>query len=148
MKKLLHPTYGILIIELLVFLAAVDVILLVSSSLSLQKNIPYNVCCGIFTLLYLIYLLYVLIDFALRLLKPYGTLKELIYKYFHVSDLSKSKLGYSGAASVLLFFITLALGCIAFYMTRDKDEIAKKKQRKKNEKQLKQQNKQFGGFSV
>jgi hypothetical protein len=83
MKKLLHPTYGILIIELLVFLAAVDVILLVSSSLSLQKNIPYNVCCGIFTLLYLIYLLYVLIDFALRLLKPYGTLKELIYKYFH-----------------------------------------------------------------
>ena len=83
MKKLLHPTYGILIIELPVFLAAVDVILLVSSSLSLQKNIPYNVCCGIFTLLYLIYLLYVLIDFALRLLKPYGTLKELIYKYFH-----------------------------------------------------------------
>jgi multiple sugar transport system permease protein len=84
-----------------------------------------------------------------------GTVKEsletiaaLIYKYFHVSDLSKSKLGYSGAASVLLFFITLALGCIAFYMTRDKDEIAKKKQRKKNEKQLKQQNKQFGGFSV
>ena len=47
-----------------------------------------------------------------------GTVKEsletiaaLIYKYFHVSDLSKSKLGYSGAASVLLFFITLSL-CI------------------------------------
>lgn len=76
------------------------------------------------------------------------TIAALIYKYFHVADLSQSKIGYSGAASVLLFFITLVLGCIAFYMTRDKDEIAKKKQRKKIAKQLKQESKQFGGFSI
>ena len=76
------------------------------------------------------------------------TIAALIYKYFHVSDLSKSKIGYSGAASVLLFFITLALGLLSFYMTRDKDEIAKKKQRKKIAKQLKQESKQFGGFSI
>jgi multiple sugar transport system permease protein len=76
------------------------------------------------------------------------TIAALIYKYFHVSDLHKSKIGYSGAASVLLFFITLILGCIAFYMTRDKDEIAKKKQRKKIAKQAKAESKQFGGFSI
>ena len=76
------------------------------------------------------------------------TIAALIYSYFHVSDLNQSKLGYSGAASVLLFFITLILGCIAFYMTRDKDEIAKKKQRKKIAKQLKAESKQFGGFSI
>lgn len=76
------------------------------------------------------------------------TIAALIYSYFHVADLNQSKLGYSGAASVLLFFITLILGCIAFYITRDKDEIAKKKQRKKIAKQLKAENKQFGGFSI
>ena len=76
------------------------------------------------------------------------TIAALIYSYFHVADLNQSKLGYSGAASVLLFIITLILGCIAFYMTRDKDEIAKKKQRKKIAKQLKAESKQFGGFSI
>ncbi|MDE5936800.1 MAG: hypothetical protein K2G83_05290 [Ruminococcus sp.] len=57
-------------------------------------------------------------------------------------------MGYAGAASVLLFFVTLVLGCIAFYMTRDKDAAAKKKQRKKMAKQLKKESKQFGGFSI
>ena len=56
--------------------------------------------------------------------------------------------GWSGAASVLLFIITLALGCITFYLNRDTDEIAKKKQRKKLAKQAKLQNKQFGGLSL
>ena len=76
------------------------------------------------------------------------TIAALIYKYFHVTNQEQNKIGYSGAASVLLFFITLILGCIAFYMTRDKDEIAKKKQRKKIAKQLKAESKQFGGFSI
>ena len=57
-------------------------------------------------------------------------------------------MGYAGAASVLLFFITLALGILSLYISRDKDEIAKKKQRKKVAKQLKQESKQFGGFSI
>ncbi|MGN0576512.1 MAG: sugar ABC transporter permease, partial [Ruminococcus sp.] len=56
--------------------------------------------------------------------------------------------GYSGAASVLLFIITLILGSITFYMNRDTDEIAKKKQRKKLAKQAKAANKQFGGLSI
>lgn len=75
------------------------------------------------------------------------TIAVLIYEYFH-AQMDENKMGLAGAASVLLFFITLVLGCIAFYMTRDKDEIAKKKQRKKIAKQLKQENKQFGGFSI
>ena len=54
----------------------------------------------------------------------------------------------AGAASVLLFFVTLALGLIAFYMTRDKDEIEKKKQRKKIAQQNKRESKQFGGISL
>jgi multiple sugar transport system permease protein len=56
--------------------------------------------------------------------------------------------GYSGAASVILFLITLSLGTITFYMNRDVDAIAKKKQRKKLEKQAKMQSKQFGGLGV
>lgn len=75
------------------------------------------------------------------------TIAVMIYQYFH-AQLDENKMGYAGAASVLLFFITLILGCISFYITRDKDEIAKKKQRKKIAKQLKQESKQFGGFSI
>lgn len=75
------------------------------------------------------------------------TIAVLIYEYFH-AQASENKMGYAGAASVLLFLITLVLGCIAFYMSRDKDAIAKKKQRKKMAKQLKMESKQFGGFSI
>ncbi len=75
------------------------------------------------------------------------TIAVYIYEYFHAQG-DNQKMGFAGAASVLLFFITLILGCIAFYLTRDKDAIAKKKQRKKIAKQLKQENKQFGGFSI
>lgn len=75
------------------------------------------------------------------------TIAVLIYEYFHAQG-DENKLGYAGAASVLLFFITLVLGVLALYITRDKDEIAKKKQRKKIAKQLKKESKQFGGFSI
>ncbi len=74
------------------------------------------------------------------------TIAVLIYEHFH--DSKAPKMGFAGAESVLLFIVTLILGCIAFYLTRDVDEIAKKKQRKKLAKQLKQQNKQFGGLSI
>lgn len=75
------------------------------------------------------------------------TIAVLIFQYFHAQG-DENKMGFAGAASVILFLITLVLGCIAFYMTRDKDAIAKKKQRKKIAKQLKQESKQFGGFSI
>jgi multiple sugar transport system permease protein len=74
------------------------------------------------------------------------TVAVYIYEYFH--DKVDPKMGYAGAASVILFIITLLLGCIAFYLTRDKDEIAKKKQRKKQAKLNKAQAKQIGGFSI
>ncbi|MBQ8960796.1 MAG: sugar ABC transporter permease [Ruminococcus sp.] len=74
------------------------------------------------------------------------TVAVYIYEYFH--DIVSPKMGYAGAASVILFFITLVLGCIAFYLTRDKDEIAKKKQRKKIAQQAKRESKQFGGLSI
>lgn len=76
------------------------------------------------------------------------TVAVFIYQKFHPSAGASKQMGYSGAASVLLFFITLVLGCIAFYITRDKDEIARKKQLKKNAKQAKQANKQFGGLTI
>ncbi len=72
------------------------------------------------------------------------TVAVYIYEYFH--DKTDPKMGYAGAASVILFFITLFLGCIAFYLTRDKDEIARKKQLKKNQKQNVSVNKQFRGI--
>jgi multiple sugar transport system permease protein len=73
------------------------------------------------------------------------TIAVFIYDRFHSLQ---PNYGYSGAASVLLFIITLILGSITFYLNRDTDEIAKKKQRKKLIKQAKAQNKQFGGLSI
>ena len=74
------------------------------------------------------------------------TVAVYIYEYFY--DQTDPKLGFAGTASVLLFLVTLILGCIAFYLTRDKDAIAKKKQRKKIAKQNKRESKQFGGFTI
>ena len=75
------------------------------------------------------------------------TLAVMIFQYFH-AQADQNKMGYAGATSVLLFFITLGLGLLAFYLTRDKDEIAKKKQRKKIAQQAKKESKQFGGISL
>lgn len=75
------------------------------------------------------------------------TVAVFIYKNFHTGQ-KYENYGTSGSASILLFIVTLALGSITFYMNRDTDEIAKKKQRKKLAKQAKIQNKQFGGLSV
>lgn len=75
------------------------------------------------------------------------TVAVYIYDKFHNRQGTYSY-GYSGAASVCLFFVTLALGSIAFYLNRDKDEIAKKKQRKKLAQQAKVKNKQFGGLGI
>jgi multiple sugar transport system permease protein len=57
--------------------------------------------------------------------------------------------GYAGAASVLLFIVTSILGALAFYINRDKDAIAKRKQVKKLIKQqkMKQQKATLGGYS-
>jgi multiple sugar transport system permease protein len=79
--------------------------------------------------------------------KEVSTVAVFIYGHFHTGQ-KYQNYGYSGAASVLLFMVTLLLGSITFYMNRDVDAIAKKKQRKKLAKQVKAQNKQFGGLSV
>ena len=79
--------------------------------------------------------------------KEVSTVAVFIYGHFHTGQ-KYQNYGYSGAASVLLFIVTLILGSITFYMNRDVDAIAKKKQRKKLAKQVKAQNKQFGGLSV
>ena len=76
------------------------------------------------------------------------TVAVYIYHAFHTREGVDYMYGYSGAASVILFLITLSLGSITFYMNRDVDAIAKKKQRKKLEKQAKMQSKQFGGLGV
>ena len=82
--------------------------------------------------------------------KHLTTVAVFIYKnYFrNVGDAENRNYGISGAASVTLFIITLCLGLIGLYISRDKDAIAKKKQIKKNAKQAKLKDKQFGGFSI
>ena len=79
--------------------------------------------------------------------KDVSTVAVFIYGHFHTGQ-KYQNYGYSGAASVLLFIVTLALGSITFYMNRDVDAIAKKKQRKKLEKQARMQSKQFGGHGI
>ena len=76
------------------------------------------------------------------------TVAVYIYEKFHTRGTYDYSFGYSGAASVCLFFVTLVLGSIVFYLNRDKDAIAKKKQRKKLAQQAKIKNKQFGGLGV
>lgn len=76
------------------------------------------------------------------------TVAVYIYFNFNKGTVEQASYGYAGAASIIIFAITAVLGSITFYMNRDKDAIAKKKQRKKAEKQMKEKMKQGGGFSI
>ena len=76
------------------------------------------------------------------------TVAVYIYEKFHTFGTVDASYGYSGAASVCLFIVTLCLGSVTFYLNRDKDAIAKKKQRKKLAQQAKIKNKQFGGLGI
>ncbi len=78
------------------------------------------------------------------------TVAVFIYRnYFQEVQMEGNRFyGLSGAASVILFLVTLCLGLIGLYISRDKDAIARKKQIKKNAKQAKLKDKQFGGFSI
>ncbi len=80
--------------------------------------------------------------------KQLETVAVYIYYNFNKGTVDQASYGYAGAASIIIFIITAILGSITFYMNRDKDAIAKKKQRKKAEKQLKAKMKQGGGFSI
>ena len=80
---------------------------------------------------------------------PYDSLSTIaVFIYQNFSQPTNRNYGYASAASVMLFVVTVGLGFITFYMNRDTDEIAKKKQRKKLAKQAKAQSKQFGGLSI
>ncbi len=71
-----------------------------------------------------------------------------VYIYQNFRDIIPPNYGWSGAASVILFFITVALGCVAFAINRDKDEAAKKKERKAYAKALKAKQKGLGGMEI
>lgn len=75
-----------------------------------------------------------------------ATVAVFVYQKFY--NLVSPSYGYSAAASVILFVITSVLGMIVFYMNRDQDEIAQKKQRKKLQKQAKQKSHAFGGLDL
>lgn len=72
------------------------------------------------------------------------TVAVYIYYNFNKGTVEQASYGYAGAASIIIFAITAVLGSITFYMNRDKDAIAKKKQRKRAEKQYKAKMKQGG----
>ncbi len=82
-----------------------------------------------------------------RFSRELETVAVFIYYNFNKGTVDQASYGYAGAASIIIFAITAALGSITFYMNRDKDAIAKKKQRKKAEKQYKAKMKQ-GGLSI
>ncbi len=75
------------------------------------------------------------------------TVAVFIYEHFR-EKMPNPNYGFSAAASVILFFITIALGSVAFYMNRDKDEIAKKKERKAYAKAMKEKQKGLGGMEI
>ncbi len=72
------------------------------------------------------------------------TAAVFIYANFTKGTVDQSNYGYAGAASIIIFIITAILGSITFYMNRDKDEIAQKKQRKRAMKQYKEKMKRGG----
>ncbi|MDE6658019.1 MAG: sugar ABC transporter permease, partial [Oscillospiraceae bacterium] len=76
------------------------------------------------------------------------TVAVYIYYNFNKGTVEQANYGYAGAASIIIFAITAVLGSITFYMNRDKDEIAKKQQRKRAEKQQKARMKQGGGLTI
>ena len=69
------------------------------------------------------------------------TVAIFVYENFHVADMKNVRYGYSGAASVLLFLITVILGVFVFRMNRDADEARKKKERRALVKEYKKQQK-------
>ena len=75
------------------------------------------------------------------------TVAVFIYEHFR-EKMPNPNYGFSGAASILLFFITIALGSVTFYMNRDKDAIARKKERKANMKKLKAKQQGLGGMEI
>lgn len=75
------------------------------------------------------------------------TAAVFIYEHFR-EKMPNPNYGFSAAASVILFFITIILGSVAFYMNRDKDELAKKKELKANMKALKAKQKGLGGMEI
>lgn len=75
------------------------------------------------------------------------TVAVFIYEHFR-EKMPNPNYGFSGAASIILFFITIALGSVTFYMNRDKDAAARKKERKAAAKKLKAQQKGLGGMEI
>lgn len=71
-----------------------------------------------------------------------------VYIFQKYNNTNGYQFGYAGAASVLLFIVTSVLGSITFILNRDKDEVAKRKQRKQLIKQAKAKKNQFGGLGV
>jgi multiple sugar transport system permease protein len=68
------------------------------------------------------------------------TVAVFIYEQFRSGQkVTNPDYGYAGAASILLFIVTAALGLIVFRMNRDEDEYRKKKERKALVKEYKRQ---------
>jgi len=80
--------------------------------------------------------------------KSLETVAVYIYYNFNKGTVDQANYGYAGAASIIIFAITAVLGSITFYFNRDKDEIAKKKMRKRAEKQQKEKMKRGGGLAI
>lgn len=79
------------------------------------------------------------------------TVAVFVYEQFRAgAKVHQPDYGIAGAASVILFIITAALGILVFRMNRDEDEHRKKQERKALVKEYKKQQKlaKNGGFSA
>ncbi len=75
------------------------------------------------------------------------TVAVFIYEHFR-EKMPNPNYGFSGAASIILFIITIGLGSITFYMNRDKEAAARKKERKAAMKKLKAKQQGLGGIEI
>jgi multiple sugar transport system permease protein len=75
------------------------------------------------------------------------TVAVFIYENFR-EKMPNPNYGFSGAASIILFLITIGLGSITFYMNRDKEAAARKKERKAAMKKLKAKQQGLGGMEI
>lgn len=71
-----------------------------------------------------------------------------VYIYKSIYEKMHNNYGFSSTASIILFVITVALGSVTFYINRDKEAIARKKERKANMKKLKAQQSGLGGMEI
>lgn len=108
MKKFLHPSYAIIIIELFIFLFLVDVALTLTSFFPILMNMAYWIPVGIILGISFIYLIYSIIDFSHRSLMDMGGYRKFLARVHKEKRFRRMATSYLGS------FLNLAM-TIAYF---------------------------------